>query len=77
MILAPDRTIGGEKRWHAIGAVQHALALVVDLYHGAKRNGGVYPRHPHSIQIGDKDTGPGANRGTGNVELGRCAAALE
>lgn len=39
MILAADRTIGGETRWHAIGAVQHALVLVVHLYHEDEKNG--------------------------------------
>jgi uncharacterized protein len=32
MILALDRLTGGETRWHAIGAVEQAVVLVVRVY---------------------------------------------
>ena len=34
-----DRVVEGEQRWHAIGAVEKALLLVVHVYREEKENG--------------------------------------
>ena len=39
VVLLHDRTLDGEQRWHAIGAVSAALLLVVHVHHEDDVNG--------------------------------------
>lgn len=39
VVLAEDRTVEGEQRWHAIGTVLEALLLVVHTYQEDEENG--------------------------------------
>ena len=39
LILRKDRVIEGEQRWHAIGAVEGAVLLVVHIYRMENENG--------------------------------------
>ena len=39
LVLAKDRIVGGEQRWHAIGAVHDALLLVVHTHQEDEENG--------------------------------------
>jgi len=39
VVLMYDRVVGGEQRWHAIGAVSMALLLVVHVYREDDPNG--------------------------------------
>ena len=39
LMLRKDRVVGGEQRWHAIGAVRKALLLVVHVYVEESPNG--------------------------------------
>jgi len=38
LVLRKDRVIGGERRWHAIGAVRKAVLLVVHVYREEKED---------------------------------------
>jgi hypothetical protein len=39
LMLRKDRVIGGEQRWHGIGAVRKAVLLVVHVYREENPNG--------------------------------------
>jgi uncharacterized protein len=39
LILRKDHAVGGEQRWHGIGAVRNAVLLVVHLYREENSNG--------------------------------------
>ena len=39
LVLIEDRIVGGEQRWHAIGAVSAALLLAVHVYREDKVDG--------------------------------------
>jgi uncharacterized DUF497 family protein len=39
LMLRKDRVVGGEQRWHGIGAVRKAVLLVVHVYREESANG--------------------------------------